>query len=105
MNLSKRQVWILGEDGKERDKHGRIRCPHGRIRRRCRKCGDGGICEHGRRRYVCSRCSPEGAYKTCAARAARREITFELSLEDFKWLVSSPCSSCEKFLSLWALIE
>lgn len=95
--------------------HGRIRsrckecggggvCEHKRIRSQCRECGGGkgrgGLCEHGRVRGVCTGCCPEGAYKKYKREAKRRELSFELTFEEFKWLISWPCSSCGESLGI-----
>ena len=32
------------------------RCPHGRVRSKCKECGGSQICEHGRRRSTCKEC-------------------------------------------------
>src|SRR6267143_2232696 len=69
-------------------------CEHRRQRPHCKECGGSGLCEHNRLRFRCSRCKPDGAYKMYIRNARNRQIPFELSLEDFKWLVSYPCSSC-----------
>ena len=40
-------------------KKGRSRCPHDRIRSRCKECGGSGICPHQRRRSTCQECREE----------------------------------------------
>uniref|UniRef100_A0A0G4FTR7 Uncharacterized protein n=1 Tax=Chromera velia CCMP2878 TaxID=1169474 RepID=A0A0G4FTR7_9ALVE len=40
----------------KRNRHGKILCPHGRQRSRCKDCGGKGICEHGRHRFSCKEC-------------------------------------------------
>ena len=71
-------------------------CEHNRQRSYCKDCGGVGICEHNRQRQRCSRCHPEGAYKKLKRDAKGREIPFELTLDEYKWLVSpeSKCLSC-----------
>src|SRR6266481_2973751 len=70
------------------------KCEHNKERSHCKECGGGAICEHRKHRSQCSRCKPDSAYKIVKRDAKRRDIPFELPLEEFKWLVSYPCSSC-----------
>ena len=79
---------------KYKDCKGSSICEHNRIRSLCKECGGGGICEHNRIRSACSRCKPELFYKRVKRNAIRREIPFDLSLEDYKWIVDSPCLYC-----------
>uniref|UniRef100_A0A0G4GKP8 CR-type domain-containing protein n=1 Tax=Chromera velia CCMP2878 TaxID=1169474 RepID=A0A0G4GKP8_9ALVE len=44
----------------KRDRHGKILCPHGRQRSRCKDCGGVSICEHGRQRRNCKECGGNG---------------------------------------------
>lgn len=77
-------------------------CEHDRMRYGCKQCKGGGVCVHDRDKSKCSRCCPQGAYKKCKRGAVRgmgkrvgtRVIPFELTLEEFKWIVNSSCVSC-----------
>src|SRR5579862_5164914 len=69
-------------------------CQHNRIRTACKDCKGSQICVHQRYRSRCSRCSPRGSYNKTKHDAKQREIPFELSFEDYKWIVDSPCLYC-----------
>uniref|UniRef100_A0A0G4FZG7 CBM20 domain-containing protein n=1 Tax=Chromera velia CCMP2878 TaxID=1169474 RepID=A0A0G4FZG7_9ALVE len=45
-----------GTEEVKRNRHGKILCPHGRQRSKCKDCGGKGICEHGRQRSDCKEC-------------------------------------------------
>lgn len=78
----------VGKSGKTR------RCEHGRIRHTCRACGGSSFCEHGRQRSLCFICQPESVFKRYQHNAKRKGRTFELTFEELKWILSSPCSLC-----------
>ena len=69
-------------------------CKHNRERSRCKECGGGSVCKHNTQRSWCSRCNTNGAYKQCRRSANKREIPFELTLEEFKWIMDSSCLRC-----------
>lgn len=69
-------------------------CEHNKMRSECKECGGSQICEHNRIRSRCSRCQPDTFYRRCRDFAAIRRIPFELSLEEFKWIVSDSCIYC-----------
>ena len=69
-------------------------CSHNRRRYDCKECYGKVFCEHDRRLRECSRCCPEGAYKMAQRSAKKRQLTFELTLEEFTWIVSASCSFC-----------
>ena len=52
------------------NKKGRSRCPHDRIRSRCKECGGSGICQHQRTRSRCKECGGAGM---CPHRRRRSE--------------------------------
>ena len=67
--------------------HGRIRskckecggsqiCEHGRVRSKCKECGGGSICEHGRNRSRCASCSPQNACTKCLAEYVPKTFCF-----------------------------
>lgn len=74
--------------------HGGSICEHNRRRTDCAECGGSQACEHGRLRATCSKCDSESAYKVCKRSAANRNHSFELTLGEYKWLVSYPCMMC-----------
>jgi hypothetical protein len=70
-------------------------CEHRHRRSTCRECGGSEICEHHRERYRCSDCHPKGAFGHCRYQATKvRGLVFELTLEEFKTVVSWPCLYC-----------
>jgi hypothetical protein len=69
-------------------------CSHGVGKSQCKKCGGSGICSHNRERRRCSICDPGGAFKKCKVGAFIRELSFNLTLEDFQGLVSLSCYFC-----------
>jgi len=68
-------------------------CEHNRQRSDCKECSSS-ICEHSKQRRQCSRCSPDSVYKKYQWQARNRQIAFELSPEEFKWIVSGSCIYC-----------
>jgi hypothetical protein len=69
-------------------------CGHRRRRSVCVDCKGGAVCEHDRQRYNCSICNPRGAFRGYERSSLKRDLTFELSLDDFKTLVAQPCLYC-----------
>lgn len=53
-------------------------------------------CTHGVRRRECSICCPAGAFQKYIRDAKRREIPFELTLEQFTALVQGNCHYCTR---------
>lgn len=62
--------------------------------KRCKRCRGVAFCEHNRRRYGCSICCPKGAFAQYYHNARKRNIVFEITLEEFKALVLWPCLYC-----------
>jgi len=54
-------------------------------------------CEHDRVRSTCSVCSPETVYNQYRYKAAQRELTFVLTLDEFKKIVQQRCIYCGKY--------
>jgi hypothetical protein len=77
-----------------RDCGGGSFCKHNRQRQTCKPCRGGSVCEHNRLRHACSVCNPEGVYKVYKREAPKRGLTFSITLEEFKTLVSKPCFYC-----------
>ena len=77
---------------------GKYCCEHKRKRYDCKECNSKRFCKHDRRFLECSRCCPEGAYKSVKRSAKKstkkRRLPFELTLAEYKWVVSWPCSYC-----------
>jgi hypothetical protein len=51
-------------------------------------------CEHNRRKADCSRCSPRSVFRSYQRKSVRRGLTFDITIEQFEALVSSPCAYC-----------
>jgi hypothetical protein len=92
-----------------KDCGGKFICEHNRERQYCKDCSGKGLCvhqlqrlncqicsccEHGKVLYFCSVCKPASVFNNYKRGAARRGIPFELSLEEFKWVISYSCSLC-----------
>src|SRR5208337_2204156 len=52
------------------------------------------ICEHLRNKYNCSICLPASVYSEYKRRATTRGTSFELTLDQFRHLVTLNCSYC-----------
>jgi hypothetical protein len=62
-----------------------------RQRSQCRQCN---ACSHDKVPRQCSRCKPIQTFKICRQEAKKRSILFELTLDEYKWLVSQSCINC-----------
>jgi hypothetical protein len=54
-------------------------------------------CEHQIRRQNCSVCKPELVYKSYQSKAKERELSFALTLDQFKQIVQQRCVYCGEF--------
>jgi hypothetical protein len=54
-------------------------------------------CLHDRVKSTCAECSPESVYRQYQYKAEQRNLTFRLTLPDFKALVSQRCHYCGEY--------
>lgn len=69
-------------------------CEHGRVRSYCKECGGSQFCEHNKQRRACSVCKPDSTYRQYKRGAEKRDLTFLITLDDFKKITAEPCFFC-----------
>ena len=77
-----------------------MKCEHDKEKTRCRECNDpgqGSFCLHGIIRGTCSSCEPEQTFKRYQRQARERGLRFELTLDQFRAIVSKSCHYCNRY--------
>jgi hypothetical protein len=69
-------------------------CKHSKKRSKCRECCGGSICEHNKERSKCGVCRPQEIYQRYRTDALSRELSFSITIDDFKSIISQPCYLC-----------
>lgn len=74
---------------------GPVLCEHNRRAYQCRLCQQGpAICPHDKHKQSCVVCSPASIRRKYELDAIRMNRIFQLSLEEFVFIVSQPCFYC-----------